>query len=105
MPSPDAFPLSQIDTWRTPPLNPSYPYSLDLQRSLSGKQLLLNQTPYPLPLIHEHYLNGYISYQKAITQKENRYRCNRCGSDSPFISLHFHAVDVTRTATIAEHVL
>ena len=70
MPSPDAFPLSQIDMWRTPPLNPSYPYSLDLQRSLSGKQLLLNQTPYPLPLIHEHYLNGYISYQKQSPKKK-----------------------------------
>lgn len=45
VPSPAAFPLSKLDTWRTPPLNPSYPYSLDLQRSLSGKQLLLTQTP------------------------------------------------------------
>lgn len=89
VPSPAAFPLSKIDTWRTPPLNPSYPYSLDLQRSLSGKQLLLTQTPYPLSLIHEHYLNGYISYQKALTQKENGYKCNRCGSDSPFYFASF----------------
>ena len=66
------------------PLNESFIFSTELQSFLSGRSLLLEEIPFDLKLLHEHYLNGYISYQKGIETK-----CNRCGNDLPHLFASF----------------
>ena len=38
----------------------------ELQLLLTGKQLLLDDLPFPLEEIQNHYENGYITYRKGI---------------------------------------
>lgn len=71
----EGTPISHIPDFETPPLNPQYPFSKNLQHFLSGRKLLLQEIPYPIDLIHEHYSNGYISYHKGFTDS-----CHRCGN-------------------------
>ncbi|PLR90815.1 DNA/RNA helicase [Bacillus sp. T33-2] len=65
----------------SPRINQSFHYNTQLQQFLSGKQLLLDELPFPLEEIHEHYENGYINYRKGIRQIGNGFLCNRCGND------------------------
>lgn len=71
-----ALPISQIPFWNTPPLDPHYPYSKQLQSSLQGKQLLLDELSFPIELIQEHYEHGYVAYQKGVAN----FLCTRCGN-------------------------
>lgn len=70
-------PLSKIDEIETPPLNADFDFSKDLQNHLEGKLLLLEEIPFDLDEIHEHYLNGFIQYEKGI----DNFICARCGND------------------------
>lgn len=65
-----------------PPLpeNPSFLYSTKLLKFLSGKQLLLEEIPFPLKELHEHYLNGYLTYEPGIVLKDGQPHCQRCGN-------------------------
>ncbi|WP_110112727.1 DEAD/DEAH box helicase [Bacillus sp. CGMCC 1.16541] len=74
------YPFSHCDTWKTPPLNPTFSYSLDLQQLLSGKQLLFDEISFPVDMIHEHYKQGYITYRKGIVQHPF-LTCQRCGNE------------------------
>ncbi|WP_214480751.1 DEAD/DEAH box helicase [Bacillus sp. SM2101] len=73
-------PLGQCSFMSPPTCNSSYVYSKQLQQYLFGKQLLLHDIPYPLDLIHEHYVNGYLTYQQGIAFKHGNYYCKRCGN-------------------------
>ncbi|TLS38508.1 DEAD/DEAH box helicase [Pseudalkalibacillus caeni] len=73
--------ISQIPYWDTPPVTPSFTYSKQIQRYLSGKQLLLEELPFSINTIYEHYLNGYITFVKPINQLNERFYCTRCGND------------------------
>ncbi|WP_045518226.1 DEAD/DEAH box helicase [Neobacillus niacini] len=75
-----ALPISQIQTIPQPSLNPNFPYNPDLQLLLSGKQLLLDDLPFPLDEIQTHYENGYITYRKGIEYSRNKPVCSRCGN-------------------------
>jgi len=78
--SAETLPISQIKTLPQPPLNPDYPYNENLQKILAGKQLLLDDLPFPLNELQAHYENGYLSYRKSILMENNKPTCVRCGN-------------------------
>ncbi|MDR7078817.1 competence protein ComFA [Neobacillus niacini] len=76
----DSLPISQISTIPQPCINSNFPYNPDLQLLLTGKQLLLDDLPFPLEEIQHHYENGYITYRKGIEYIKNYPVCCRCGN-------------------------
>ncbi|RDI40130.1 DEAD/DEAH box helicase [Falsibacillus pallidus] len=68
-------PIAQYEELPHKPQQP-YHFSKELQNLLTGKALLLDEIPFPIELLHDHYLHGYVSYQKGI---ENGC-CQRCGT-------------------------
>ncbi|MEH7440576.1 DEAD/DEAH box helicase [Neobacillus drentensis] len=76
----ESLPISQIPTIPHPPLNPLFVYNPDLQKLLSGKQLLLEDLPVHLTDIQTHYQNGYITYRKGIERRVDKFICTRCGN-------------------------
>ncbi len=95
-------------------LNLQYKFSEDLQTYLQGKALLLDEIPFPIEQIQEHYLNGYLKYNHGIisahdlkqfhehylnrylkinhgmTTHQNLYHCCRCGNESQHLFASFH---------------
>ncbi|WP_062237752.1 DEAD/DEAH box helicase [Fictibacillus sp. FJAT-27399] len=67
----------------TPDFSEVYPFSAELQASLSGKLLLFEELPYSIDVIHEHYLNGCLAYEKGIEEAGGSFVCKRCGNDKP----------------------
>ena len=76
----ESLPISQIPTIPHPPLNLLFAYNPDLQKLLSGKQLLLEDLPIHLTNIQTHYQNGYITYRKGIERSGDKFICTRCGN-------------------------
>jgi competence protein ComFA len=76
--------ISKISNIQTPPLNQLFKFSKQLQEHLSGKKLLLEELPFPLELIHLHYENGYLTYEKGITTEGKSNMCQRCGSHEKY---------------------
>lgn len=80
----DSLRISQIPTIPQPPANPDFLYNRDLQKLLTGKQLLLDDIPFPLDEIQAHYDNGYITYRKGIEYGNGKMPvCARCGNHDP----------------------
>lgn len=79
----DSLPISKISNIPQPPLNPHYSFSSKLQELLIGKQLLLDDLPFPLKDIQEHYENGYVTYRKGINYNGKKPTCTRCGNNDP----------------------
>ncbi|WP_404329918.1 DEAD/DEAH box helicase [Mesobacillus maritimus] len=75
--------ISQIETLPHIPLQPSFSFNHDLQHYLSGKQLLLEDIPFSLEEIQQHYQNGYLVYRKALLQHGRQHECLRCGTKEP----------------------
>jgi competence protein ComFA len=65
------------------PANSSYRYNPDLQKMLVGKQLLIEELPFSLEEIQEHYENGYLIYRKGIEMNDKKVKCARCGTTDP----------------------
>jgi competence protein ComFA len=79
--NPNSLPISQFSVIPQPPLNHHYTFSRELQLLLIGKQLLLDDLPYSLSEIQDHYENGYITYRKGIDYLSNHKPiCVRCGN-------------------------
>jgi competence protein ComFA len=74
--------ISQVPTIPQLPLNPTFPYNKELQQILTGKQLLLDDLPFPHEEIQTHYENGYITYRKGIEYNGKKPICSRCGNSS-----------------------
>lgn len=79
----DTLPISQISTIPNPPINPAFTYNPELQQLLTGKQLLLEDLPFPLTDIQAHYQNGYLTYRKGIENNGKQPKCARCGNKEP----------------------
>jgi len=80
--------ISDHESGHSQPLNPSYDYSPELQQLLYGKQLLLEEIPFSLEDIQQHYVNGFVHYRKCITKTKEGYSCVRCGnSDQKLFAL------------------
>lgn len=82
-PGDPAFPISKCPPFETPPLNESFNFSKDLQSILDGKQLLLDELSFPIDLLHEHYLNGHLTYKPGIVEEKGQFSCKRCGNHTP----------------------
>ncbi|WP_071393497.1 DEAD/DEAH box helicase [Bacillus tuaregi] len=94
------IPISQIESLPPPPkLNPHFSYSNDLQKLLSGKQLLLDDIPFPLQDIHRHYENGYLTYRKSIEIEKNKLTCVRCGNQQKHLFASFPCARCRETCT------
>ncbi|WP_209121563.1 hypothetical protein [Alkalihalobacillus sp. BA299] len=63
------------------PLNAQFPFSSSMQSFLSGRELLLDELPFTLQDIDEHYRNGYIEYTYGIKFSSDRPACARCGNE------------------------
>ncbi|MBO9129950.1 DEAD/DEAH box helicase [Bacillus sp. 165] len=63
-------------------LNASFLFSSSLQSYLHGKRLLLDELPFSLETIHQHYENGYVMYEKGVYSTDTGYCCKRCGNTS-----------------------
>jgi competence protein ComFA len=90
--------ISSIPQWYNPSMNSSFSYSTDLQCLLDGRELLLDDLPFPLTLIRQHYENGYLSYEKGI-KKEKNYICNRCGNGKQERFASFHCARCHQVCT------
>lgn len=77
-----AKPISRLQTVQTPSVNPDFHYSKELQATLQGKQLLLDELPFPIEQIHSHYEKGYITYRKGIIIEKGHCKCERCGNEN-----------------------
>ncbi|PLR78251.1 DNA/RNA helicase [Bacillus sp. V3-13] len=73
-------PISRHEDVPRQPINTSFSINADMQAMLAGKQLLLDELPYPLDLIQAHYEAGYLIYRKGITVTKNSAKCMRCGN-------------------------
>lgn len=73
----------QVFTDNSPSLstNRSFQYNSDLQNMLTGKQLLLEELPFPREEIQMHHEHGYLLYRKGINRE--RLSCKRCGTTDP----------------------
>jgi competence protein ComFA len=64
--------------------NQSFHYNPDMQKMLTGKQLLIEELPFLLEEVQQHYENGCVVYRKGIEKHENRPdACSRCGTTDP----------------------
>lgn len=79
------------------PINPDFPYNPNLQSLLQGKQLLLEEIPFSIEEIHEHYKNGYCLYNKGVEKHQASYLCNRCGNKNQHYFASFHCARCQET--------
>ncbi|QOY37087.1 hypothetical protein AWH56_005445 [Anaerobacillus isosaccharinicus] len=82
--------ISKLPDFETPPLNPNYEFSKQLQQFLNGRKLLLQEISAPIEEIHEHYQNGFVSYHKGIVEKDGTYFCKRCGNNKRHLFASHH---------------
>lgn len=61
--------------------NPSFSFNPKLQEFLTGRQLLLEDIPFPREEIHQHYKNGYVQYRNGL-DPSNQLSCHRCGNQN-----------------------
>ena len=85
-PAPILQRISHFTSFPPQPLNPSFPFSSELQSFLSGRSLLVDEIPFPLSTLQEHYVNGYVSYGKGI----DKGQCRRCGNNKLHLLATFH---------------
>lgn len=95
----EAVPISQIPTIPAYEKNPHFSVSSELLSFLDGKHLLLDELPFPLELIQEHYEHGYIFYQKGIVRTDQGYRCERCGNERTHLFASFACARCERLCT------
>lgn len=82
------FEENEKPLWKIPSIprlstNPSFVYNPELQKMLAGKQLLMDDLPFSLDEIQEHYENGQIVYLKGIYEENHKLKCTRCGTSDP----------------------
>lgn len=61
--------------------NRSFQYNLELQKILTGKQLLLEELPFSMEEVRRHHEQGFVLYRKGITR--DQLSCARCGTTDP----------------------
>jgi competence protein ComFA len=83
----EAKPTAHLDASSSALFNTDFSYSSELLSFLDGKQLLLQEIPFPRDLIQAHHEHGYLSYEKGLTKTKHGWRCARCGNEDP----HFFA--------------
>lgn len=74
--------ISDVKELPNIPLDTAYPCRQELQLFLSGRQLLLDEVPFPLAEIHDHYMHGFLAYQKGISFNGKTLHCLRCANEN-----------------------
>ncbi len=79
----DEWVFTDMELPQLPPLstNRSFHYNPELQRLLTGKQLLLEDLPFLMEEIQKHHELSYLAYRKGVKQKP--LSCTRCGTTDP----------------------
>ena len=95
--------ISQISVIPQPQTNASFPFNPELQRLLTGKQLLLDDLPYPLEEIQAYYDNGYITVRKGIDYDGKKPFCVRCGNKDPQWFAKYPCVRCKETCLYCRH--
>lgn len=72
------------------PVEPTFPFNQNLQLFLSGRKLLLDEIPFSLEEIHNHYLHGYVDYRQGVIFDGKRLYCCRCGNKDAVFFASFH---------------
>jgi competence protein ComFA len=85
----EAMPISCFEHLPSFPIHPHFSFSAELLSFLEGKQLLLDELPFPIELLQAHYEQGYIRYEKGITKTTKGYRCERCGNEEAHLFASF----------------
>jgi competence protein ComFA len=91
--------ISEFSSIEVPLFNNDYLYSLELQQFLQGKLLLLDEIPFKIELLHEHYVAGCLSYEKAIIKNKQGYCCVRCGNGVQRLFASFSCARCQRECT------
>ncbi|MBT2693689.1 DEAD/DEAH box helicase [Bacillus sp. ISL-55] len=61
--------------------NRSFQYNPELQKILTGKQLLLEELSFSMEEVRRHHEEGYVLYRKGINH--DQVSCTRCGVTDP----------------------
>jgi competence protein ComFA len=102
----DRLPISRLPDLPSCEKNPEFPFSPTLLAFLEGRQLLIDDLPFSLEQIQAHYENGYLRYQKGITQTERGgYRCERCGNERAHLFASFHCARCEESCTYCRQCL
>ncbi|MFZ3590391.1 DEAD/DEAH box helicase [Bacillus sp. DJP31] len=76
----EAKPICELSIPKIP-VNLSFTYSKDLQKTLQGRKLLLDEIPYPIEDIQVHFENGYVRYHYGVHKEKASFHCGRCGNE------------------------
>lgn len=76
----ETYPISKLNLLPEIPLDSSFSFNSQLQHYLTGKQLLLDDLPFSLNDIQQHYEKGYLIYRKGIERVGDKNQCLRCGT-------------------------
>ncbi|MCM3718472.1 DEAD/DEAH box helicase [Fictibacillus phosphorivorans] len=82
-------PFGELPELESQPLNSSYDYDEKLQQILYGKMLLFDELHIPLEIIHEHYENGFVMYNKGVKKNKYGWQCNRCNNEKDHLFASF----------------
>jgi competence protein ComFA len=67
----------------------THPFNHQLQAFLSGRQLLIEDIPFPREDIQKHVENGYIQYRPGMEKQHSKLTCNRCGNQDERLMASF----------------
>lgn len=73
--------IDEITPLQSNNINPNFLFSSELQSFLLGKNLTLDELPFPITLIQEHYKEGYLQFNEGISYKNQKFKCNRCSNE------------------------
>lgn len=85
--------IDEITPLQQFPTNPNFLFSIGLQSFLQGKNLLLDELPFPINLLQKHYEEGYIQMNEGVSNKNNKFTCNRCSNEKQHL---FHSYECAR---------
>ncbi|MBM7661598.1 competence protein ComFA [Bacillus mesophilus] len=80
-------------------LDPTFNFSVDLQQTLQGRRLLIDEIPFPLEVLQEHYEHGYIQYHYGVKRIKGLYECVRCGNQEDALFARFGCARCKKTCT------
>ncbi|WP_347548787.1 DEAD/DEAH box helicase [Pseudalkalibacillus hwajinpoensis] len=80
------YPISHFSSIPAQVVNTSFQPTSTLINHLIGRHLLLEEIPFSLQTLHDHYLNGHIQLEAGIQNMDGNLTCRRCGNNHLFSS-------------------
>lgn len=85
----EGLPISNHRPIPQNPFNDTFMYSTQLQRYLSGRELLSSEGPFSNETLHTHYQNGFIKLNHGVWRENDHLTCNRCGNTNSSLFAYF----------------